>query len=485
MAKITVVGLGAGELDQLPLGVYKLLKGERPLYLRTKEHPVIKQLEEEGLKYTSFDSFYEQYDNFHDVYVKIVEYLVKEAEKQDIVYAVPGHPMVAEKTVQLLLQEEKNGNVDIEFSGGQSFLDALFQAVEIDPVEGFQLLDGTSLDRNEIRLTQHIIITQVYDRFVASGVKLELMEVLPDTYDIYIVSNAGTSRETVKKVPLYMLDRDFTTDNLTSVYVPPIKQEELLYRQFDYFRKVVATLRGPEGCPWDREQTHESLKKFLIEETYELIEAIDEKDDEHIVEELGDVLLQVMLHSQIGEDEGFFSIDDVIEGITRKMIRRHPHVFGDEKAESAEEVLSNWDRIKQLEKGGKERSVLSQLKKGLPALIQAYELQKIAKKSGFDWEDKEGAIEKLKEELEEWLTEIEQSDHKRIQSEFGDLLFAMVNVARFLSIHPEEALIQANQKFMRRFQYVEDKVRESGKEFQDYTLAQLDEFWEEAKRSGL
>ena len=223
MKKITVVGLGAGDINQLPLGIYKLLTGEHPLYLRTKEHPVVEELATDGLTYTSFDNIYEKHEQFEDVYEEIVNTLVKEAENKDLIYAVPGHPLVAERTVQLLLEKSEQQGFDIELAGGQSFLDALFQSVLIDPIEGFQLLDGTNFKRSDIQVTQHIIIGQVYDQMIASHVKLELMEILPDTYEVYIVSNAGSANEFVKKVPLYMLDRDFNISNLTSLYIPPVK----------------------------------------------------------------------------------------------------------------------------------------------------------------------------------------------------------------------------------------------------------------------
>lgn len=486
MKKIIVVGLGAGDIDQLPLGVYKLLKSNQTLFLRTKEHPVVRELEQEGLEYKSFDDIYEENEQFADVYKKIVDELFKEAVDKNIVYAVPGHPLVAERTVQLLLEQGKQMGVTIDLAGGQSFLDALFQSVLVDPIEGFQLLDGTDLKKSDIQLTQHIVIGQVYDQFIASNVKLELMEILPDTYEIYIVENAGSATEYVKKIPLYMLDHGFSVSNLTSLYIPPVTDEQILYKNFHYLRQVVATLRSPDGCPWDREQTHQSLKKYLIEEAYELLEAIDEEDDEHMVEELGDVLLQVMLHAQIGEDEGYFTIDDVIETITSKMIRRHPHVFGEVTVDSVDEVLSNWDNIKRNQEGREKHTLFSDLKKGLPAVMQAYELQKMAKKIGFDWQEIEPVIEKVKEELDEWLLEIKKDQNKdQMELEFGDLLFSMVNLARFLSIHPEEALIRTNQKFIRRMHYIEDKVKEAGKQFSDYTLDELDAFWNEAKETGL
>ncbi len=353
---IIVIGLGAGDLDQLPLGVYKQLKQTESLYLRTKEHPVIAQLEAEQIKYESFDEVYEKHDQFEGVYEEIVNRLIKASESNPVVYAVPGHPLVAERTVQLLLAKRSEGAI-IEIAGGQSFLDALFTAVEVDPIEGFQLLDGTELRTSELQLKQHLVIGQVYDSFIASEVKLTLMEKYPDEYEIYIVTAAGTKEQVVKKVLLYELDRDFRLNNLTSVYVPPVKTEEESYREFETLYSIIGTLRGPNGCPWDQEQTHESLKKHLIEESYELLDAIDRNDVDDIIEEAGDVLLQVLLHAQIGEDEDLFTIRDVIGGLSKKMVQRHPHVFGNEEAKTSADVIEIWNDRKQAESKGKINSL--------------------------------------------------------------------------------------------------------------------------------
>lgn len=487
LKKIQVIGLGAGDLNQLSLGLYKLLQeSSEDVYLRTKEHPVIKQLESEGLTFRSFDHIYEKYDTFEAVYEEISETLFELAEKGSIVYAVPGHPLVAERTVQLLLERGEKREIKIEIGGGQSFLDPLFQAVKIDPIEGFQLLDATSLKRDEIEIRQHLIIGQVYDTFMASEVKLTLMEMLPDDYEVYIVTAAGSKEEKVTKIPLYELDREVTLNNLTSVYVPPVTDEVILYKKFSKLRQIISQLRGPDGCPWDKEQTHQSLKRYLIEEAYELIEAIDEEDIDHVIEELGDVLLQVMLHAQIGEDDGYFSIDDVIESISDKMVRRHPHVFGDIQADTSEEVLKNWQEIKNTEKGGEQdRSLLDGVGKHLPNPLRAYELQKKAAKVGFDWEEVEEALAKVKEEIQEFEVEMKENNSERLLKEFGDIMFALINVARFYKINPEEALFHTNQKFIRRFAYVEECVKESGKEFKDFSLVELDEFWNEAKTKGL
>ncbi|TGV17754.1 MazG family protein, partial [Mesorhizobium sp. M00.F.Ca.ET.186.01.1.1] len=220
---ITVVGLGAGDLDQLPYGIYRTLKQADQLYLRTKEHPVVAQLASEGVALTSFDEVYEQHDGFAEVYADIVERLLgKVQEAGHIVYAVPGHPLVAERTVQLLLEEGPNRGVQIEIGGGQSFIDPLFARLHIDPIEGFSLLDGTALSAHQVSPGLHTIIAQVYDAFVASDVKLTLMEVLPDDYVVTVATAVGVAgQERIESVPLYELDRVEHFGNLSLVYVPP------------------------------------------------------------------------------------------------------------------------------------------------------------------------------------------------------------------------------------------------------------------------
>ncbi|MBT2668198.1 nucleoside triphosphate pyrophosphohydrolase [Bacillus sp. ISL-4] len=490
MNEITIIGLGAGDLDQLPLGIYKKLIQTEQCFVRTIDHPVIGDLKREGINFTAFDGIYEKHDQFEAVYEEIAGTLLQEASNRSVLYAVPGHPMVAEKTVQLLLEKGPALGIAIKLEGGQSFLDPLFQAVRIDPIEGFQLLDGTDLSPDDLHIAQHMIIGQVYDAFSASNVKLTLMEKLPDDYEVYIVTAAGSSQEKVTKCALFELDRQMELSNLTSVYVPPVSEEALRYREFSKLRQVIAELRGPDGCPWDKKQTHESLKKYLIEEAYELIDSIDEEDDEGMIGELGDVLLQVMLHSQIGEDEGMFTIDDVIEGITAKMIRRHPHVFGDVEVNGEEDVLVNWQKIKEDEKGSETKapqSILDGIEKSLPNLLRAEEYQKRAAKVGFDWDEVSEAWKKVREEVQELEEEIlsPNRDVERIKSELGDLFFALVNISRYYDIQAEEAVYKANQKFHQRFTYIEECIQRANKKFEDYTLEELDSYWDEAKAKGL
>ena len=484
MNTIQVLGLGAGDIEQLPLGVYRqLLNHKGTIYSRTTDHPVITQLQEEGINVTSFDSVYEQESQFGSVYPTIVQQLVEKAETADVLYVVPGHPMLAERTIQLLIQEREAGRIELSIKGGQSFLDATFQTLEIDPIEGFQLIDATDLDRNRLTLINHTIFCQVYDTMIASEVKLTLLEDLPPEHPVTIVTAAGSTSQTLTTVPLEELDRSVDVDNLTSVYVPPVSKDALNH-QFFRLRDVIRQLRAPGGCPWDRKQTHESLRKYLIEEAYEVIDAINRQDDDHIVEELGDVLLQVMLHSQIGEDDGFFTIEDVIQGVTDKMIRRHPHVFEHVTVNDADEVVTNWEAIKQEEKGQVPDSILDGVPTSFPALLQAEELQKKAAKVGFDWDDIEPVIAKVEEEWQEFLEARENKNKEEMEKEFGDYLFAIANVARHYKLSSENALQRTNRKFRTRLYAMEQEAKSQEKELANYSLDELEVLWVQAKQNN-
>ncbi|RNF38337.1 nucleoside triphosphate pyrophosphohydrolase [Planococcus salinus] len=475
MNTIHIIGLGAGDLDQLPLGVYKQLKAADTLYVRTEDHPVLEELAKEGVAFSSFDAIYEKHDTFEPVYQEIAEILIRLADQASIVYAVPGHPLVAEQTVQHLIAAEKANRCRLSIEGGHSFLDALFGSLRIDPIEGFQLVDGTAMHSDQLNMTQHLLIAQVYDSFSASEVKLTLMEKYRDDYPVTIVTAAGSKDEVLQTVPLYELDRAAEVNNLTTVYVPPAAEQSERLKEWQTFRSIVAQLRSPEGCPWDREQTHESLRPYLLEEAHELLQAIDEQDDEAIAEELGDVLLQVLLHAQIGQDNGYFQLEDVLESISGKMIRRHPHVFGDTKVDNAEDVVKNWQTIKAEEKPAT-ASLLDGQERFSSSLMTSYNYQKKAAKVGFSWPDAEGAWQKFHEELQEFQTELAKGSADNQLDELGDLLFTLVNIARFYGLSPEQAMVQANRKFQSRFGYVEQRVKEGTGNFSDYTLEQLDQF---------
>lgn len=231
-------------------------------------------------------------------------------------------------------------------------------------------------------------------------------------------------------------------------------------------------------CPWDREQTHDSIKAATLEETHELIEAIDDKDFDEMKGELGDILLHIVFHSQMASETNKFNIDDVIDGITEKLIRRHPHVFGETKVKNNDEILYNWEKIK-LEEGRK--SVLDGVPKALPQLHRAFRIQEKASKVGFDWEKKENVWEKVKEEIKEFEEVSNSGNQEKIEEELGDLLFSIVNYTRFIGINPENALRVTNEKFIKRFNYIEQKLNEEGKKITDSNLTEMDKLWEESK----
>ncbi|HOL50842.1 MAG TPA: nucleoside triphosphate pyrophosphohydrolase [Bacillota bacterium] len=256
----------------------------------------------------------------------------------------------------------------------------------------------------------------------------------------------------------------------------------------DKLVEIMSRLRGEDGCPWDRKQTSSSLKPYVIEEAYEVVEAIDRQDPNLLCEELGDLLLQVVFHCQIAREEGAFDFNDVVEAICAKLVRRHPHVFGDVEADDAGTVLRNWERIKQKEKessNGAPASILDEVPRYLPALMQAVKIQDKASRVGFDWECPEDAAAKVWEETEELREAMADGEMAKVEEELGDLLFAVVNVARLMKIDPEEALRRTNSKFASRFKFIEHRADENGVALEEMTLAEMDAIWDEAKEKGL
>jgi tetrapyrrole methylase family protein/MazG family protein len=490
-AQITVIGLGTGDENSLTLGCWKKLNSGLPVYLRTEKHPMVQLLARNGIAYESFDTVYESEAAFEDVYVKIADELIRKALSggRELIYAVPGHPNVAEATVQLLRRSCPRHGIALRLEGGESFLDQAFLRFGFDPIDGFQLLDATNLNSRLLNPLMHTIIGQVYDTFTASDVKLSLMELYPDDYLVKVGHSLGVSgEERIVEVPLYELDRVEGFGNLSLVWVPRSDKDELRNRTFERLHEIVQILRSPQGCPWDREQTHLSIRKNLIEETYEVLETIDDDDPAAMCEEMGDLLLQIMLHSQMEEEAGTFNIYDVIEGINEKLIRRHPHVFGDMAAESADDALANWQQMKDEEKRRKgidpsKLSLLSGVPRDLPGLMKAYKLQKKAAEVGFDWTDVKDVLAKVEEELRELKEEMDSADKKEeLKNELGDLLFAVVNLARFFKVDPEEALAATNRKFMQRFSYIEEQLRLAGRSFEQTDVSEMEAWWQEAKK---
>ncbi|MEW5829853.1 MAG: nucleoside triphosphate pyrophosphohydrolase, partial [Chloroflexota bacterium] len=278
--------------------------------------------------------------------------------------------------------------------------------------------------------------------------------------------------------PLYEIDRSPRIGLLTSLYLPPLGPGT----SFESFQEIVAHLRAPDGCPWDKEQTHQSLRPHLLEEAYEALSALDADDPVKMREEFGDLLLQIVLNAQIGSELGEFTMAEVIRGIHDKIVRRHPHVFGDVKVDGVGNVLSNWEKIKESERrenGEKDRGLLDGVPLALPALNQAQEYQDRAARVGFDWPEIEGVLEKIAEEIEE----VRRAENdEELSAELGDLLFALVNLARWKNVDAESALRGTNRRFKRRFAYVEQGAHKAGKPLTAMTLDEMEALWQAAKR---
>jgi len=482
---ITVTGLGYDEGGSLPLAVWEVLKSGRPLFLRTVRHPMAARLAREGIGFTSFDACYEEESDFGRVYRRIAASVCEAACAGPVVYAVPGHPLVAEESVSLILAQAAEQGLATRVVPAPGFLDALFAVLRLDPAAGLKVLDGCVLKERDLDVGTPTIIMQLYSRLVAGEVKLALLERYPPGHPVTVVRAAGMAgEESVEEIPLSELDRR-EYDHLCSLYLPPaavLPDGAPCAYPADRLVGIMATLRGDGGCPWDREMTHQSLARYVLEEAYEVVEAIHAAAAHKLCEELGDLLLQIVFHARIAQENRQFDFNDVVTGICEKLVRRHPHVFGDARADTSAQVAVNWQEIKRRERGSREAGLLDKVGVGLPALLRAARVQAAARRCGFDWPDWRGALDKVREELEEVTGALGGSDRGEVFREVGDLFFAAVNLARLLDVEAEEALTAAINKFAARFRYVEEKVTLNNKTFHDFTLEQLDGWWEEAKK---
>lgn len=479
MNKITIVGMGPGGKEYLTIQAIEALTSSEGVYLRTDKHPVVEYLVERGMRYVSFDSVYENAETFDETYQMIADRVIKLAEESDVVYAVPGNPFVAEKTVELILQMHPESHIKIIH--GVSFIDAIITALKYDPVKGLEIVDGLKIEEETLNPKKDRLIIQVYNQIVASAVKLQLMTRYGDDHEVFIVNAAGIeSLERIDRVPLYELDRNPDRFNhLTSLFIPASLEAGYT---FEDLQKIMVKLRSENGCPWDREQTHHSLTRYLVEEAYEVLDAVNSEDDEALIDELGDVLLQVVFHATIANEEGYFNMEDITDGICQKMIRRHPHVFGDVNVSGADEVLINWQAIKAKEKQTEKiHEAMHAVSTSTPALIRSQKVQKIAANVGFDWQNVIDAIKKIDEELDEFKEEIQAGDFVKLEEEMGDLLMIISNVARHLKIDAEIALAKATDKFIKRFKFVEEKLAENNEVPNSDLLDKMDNLWGQAK----
>ena len=475
---IVIVGLGPAGANYLTREAWVWLTQIDELWARTRYHPVFSDLPE-NLVVNSFDGEEEYISS--DYCKEIAEKIIKIAQQQgSITYAVPGSPFIAEETVREILARVTDNDINVRIIDGMSFLEPVCSALGIDPHPKLVLTDSLYLASMEIPFfpaSNPALISNLRPGMEANDLKLTLMNAYPDEYPVKLVHNAGLPDELVEAIPLYEIDQSLHTGLMTTLYLPARENG----RAFEDFQQIIAHLRAPDGCPWDREQTHLSLRPYLLQESYEVLEALDEENTEHLVEELGDLLLQIVLHAQIATENQDFNMTDVIAAVSKKIIRRHPHVFGEQVVESVDGVLHNWEQIKAEErkdKGEERKSMLDGIPTALPALTQADQIQQRAQRVGFDWKTIDPVIAKIHEELQE-LKEADTPERK--QSEAGDVLFAVVNLLRWLEIDPETALRETNARFRQRFGYIETEAARQGKQVEDLSFEEMDALWEEAK----
>ena len=480
---ITIVGLGPGDPALLTRRAWEVLSSASEVYVRTARHPTL-----DGLPPTvtvkSFDAIYEQTVNFAEVYAQVADEVLQLGAAGDVIYCVPGHPLVGESTVTNVLRRAKEQGIKTVVVAGLSFVEPALTALHLDALDGLQIADALDIAAGHhpaLDPDRPALLAQVYNRSVASDVKLTLLNQYAPDHQVALLNAVGTEYEHVLWLPLAEIDRRDDVAHLTSLYVPALSY----LGGFSAFQETIAHLRAPEGCPWDREQTHQSLRKYLLEETYEVLEALDADDAEALCEELGDLLLQIVLHTQIAVDNEEFRMPDVIAHIDAKLKRRHPHVFGEVIVNDSEDVKRNWQTIKQAEaiengKAEKRQSALDGVPRGLPALAEAEAIGGKAAHANFDWRSIDGVVDKVAEEIRELQSVANEAER---EDELGDVLFSIANLARWLKIDPEAALRAATAKFSRRFREVERQAREQNRTLNELNDAELDALWVAAKQT--
>ena len=465
---IDIVGLGPGDLDRVSPGVRALLEDPgRTVIVRTLQHPAAVQLAAVRDVVTCDDLY--AADTFTEVYDAIADRVLGAV---DPIYAVPGSPMVGELAVARI----RAGSGDVTVHPAESFLDVIFSHFGVDPLaDGFQLLNGHDLPV-VLSFDVPTVIGHLDRDEILADALARIDRALPEEAEVSLACGLGAADERVVSGRPDSIDSSLAGLR-TSLFVPA--------QSGGLTGAVRAMHRLRRECPWDREQSHESLVRYLLEETAELADAIavlGADPDElgayaEIEEELGDVLLQVLFHAAIAEQHGAFDITDVAETLRRKLVRRHPHVFGDADAADADVVKANWDEIKADEKGSREEgSALSGVPASLGSVARAAEMQRKAAKVGFDWPEAHAVLDKVGEELSELRQAVSGGDRDAVADELGDLLFSVVNVARHLQVEPELALRTATHRFEKRFQAMETEGPLTG-----LTLAELDARWERAK----
>ena len=473
---IKIIGLGTGDINDITVGTLKILETEENIYFKVLNDKLIETLNSKNINFKTYEHFYNnKEENLCGINERIVEDLIHTHKKHnDIVYGVLGNPLIDDRTVKLLIDKCKKEKIEYKVVTAVSIIDAIVENLDIDISNGIKIIDSINVDTEVLDNRKQTIITCLYNEFIAKEVKRKLLELYNDNKKIIFIKNLGIyNNEIIKEIELKDLDRE-DIDNSVHLYIPKGNNDK---KDIYDFINLIDMLRGENGCPWDRVQTHESIKNAIVEESYEVKDAIEQKDEQALIEELGDVLLHVVFHSSIGKEDGKFNFNDIVEGIYNKMVFRHPNIFNKEKD------IKSWDDIKKEEKGFNTMTdELGGIAKALPALIRAHKVQNKARKVGFDWDNVEDASKKVIEELNEVLDVYKSENRERITEEVGDLLFSCVNVSRFLDVDEEEALNITTDKFIKRFSYIEKEALKSNRKLEDMTLEEMDTLWDKAKK---
>lgn len=467
MPTLTIAPLSTPET--MSRAVWQAVEGADRLYLQTKLHPSAKPVLEAGLSFVSMDDLYASVEDYDALNRAVAQRLT---EGDGGVYAVMGGGCGAQ--LPYIQEACKEKGWELVLLPGVSYAQAAFPQGE----EGVYVHCNGLPGRPDTNLP--LYIDEVDNRLLAGGLKNYLQDYYPDGHPVTLAVQTPQGGYIKTTLPLYALDRQEGFFSSTVVLVPPVAFEQKERYGYEDLLYVLRRLRAPGGCPWDREQTHESLNLSMREECYEFMAAVEEGDIDHMTEELGDILMLVLFHCVMGEETGDFTDMDVTDGIVKKMVYRHPHVFGQEKADTAEKVLENWDALKKAEKGqGTVTETLTDVPKSFPALMRAQKVQARARKVGFDYAKAKDAFYKIPEETQELFEAVETG--KQVQKEMGDLFFACVNVCRLLGLDCEETVQGATEKFIRRFGQMEALAQEKGLKLEGLSLEEQDKLWEKAK----
>ena len=457
----------------LTISAWKAIEGASRLFLQTAEHPSARPVLEAGLSYVSMDDLYADSADYDELNEAIADRLTS---GDSAVYAVMGGGCYSQ-LASIQHACERKGFELVQLPGVAYYQAAFPEAQAGQAYTANDLPQTLDTDRP-------LYVSELDNPLSAGEVKLKLQRFYPDEYPVVLAVQQPSGDYDRRTVPLYALDREKGFFASTVLYVPPLAFEQKRSYGYEDLLTVLRRLRAPDGCPWDREQTHESLKKDLREECYELMDAIDEGSDEHMVEECGDLLMNVLFHPIIAEEQGRFDERDVTTEIVSKLIYRHPHVFGTVHVTSSAEVLKNWDALKRKEKGQETvAAALRSVSRSFPALLRCQKVQKKARKVGFDFDTAADAFYKIGEETEEVRSAM--ASGQDLEKEMGDLLFAVMNVCRLLGFDGEETLHAATDKFIRRFEQMEKNIENDGKKLTEMTLPEMDRYWEAAKMTEL